>query len=153
MVRKRIIKVISFVFAIWYLLCVVGFGVHTCGHSGKSFVSSLVLGYTFGNDLCSDMKCHEAGCSHHGDMSHDGFDEACADDVFVLSLPGVERSEDEYHSHSHCSCICGHCPALADSRLSVAIYSPEAMDIPVPDLSFKESVFSDIFSAYSIWRI
>lgn len=150
MVQKRIIKVVSFALAIWYLLCVVGFDVHTCCHSGKSFVSSLVVGVT-----CDDIHpesgcCHDSCCGHHGLAGR----KCCTDDIRILSLTGDSRVEgDTHHHHHHCDCLCGHCPVLADISVRYSLSEDQGMPSALPDLPFRAGFPDNIQSVFSVWRI
>lgn len=148
--QKGIIKVTSSVLAIWYLLCVVGFDVHTCNHSGKSVVASLVAGIS-----CEDMhpECCSDSCRtlHEHDIADKP---CCTDDIRVLALTGGDREESESHWHHHdCGCSCGHCPILADIPVVSDICAVVQQDVAFPDLCHRHIFSDNIFSVFSVWRI
>lgn len=148
--QKRVIKVVSFALAIWYLLCVVGFDVHTCRHSGKSFVLSLVVGVA-----CDDIH-PESGCSHDLCCGHSSLagTKCCTDDIKILSLTGDSRiGGSAHHHHCHCSCLCGHCPVFADMPVSCNLPEDAGVLLKFPAWPSNAYFQDNILSVFSIWRI
>lgn len=155
MTGKKFIKFISLLFAMWYLMCIVGFDVHTCGHSGKNFVSSLLLqinaGSTNGNDLC-----HLAGCCKEGNCiccGQDGISSRCSDNYFTLSAPAISRSDDEQHIF-HTSCPGCHFHYPAEVPILFRLFPFDGPISPLQgDTLFKWPDFKDVQSVFSVWRI
>lgn len=149
MLRSGLIRAFSAVLAIWYIFCVVGFDVHTCNHSGRSFVASLVAGSS-----CEDI---HPGCAcdcwkhHHGPADSSLSDDmCCTNDIMVLALTGLDRTDESHHQHSHCSCICGHCPVLADVPCVGSVFRQcRSLTLPHDSRLF----LPDILDSFSVLRI
>ena len=156
MTGKKFIKFISLLFAMWYLLCIVGFDVHTCGHSGKNFVSSLLmqidLDSTSGDNLCSRSGCCKDGnCVCSG---QDGISSRCSDNYFTLSAPAISRSDDEQHAfHTSCSGCHFHYPA--EALILFRLFSSDSLISPFLQghTLFRWPDIKDIQSVFSVWRI
>lgn len=144
MLRNGIIKVVSLVLAIWYLLCVLGFNVHFCNVSGESVVESLVSGPVQGD-------VHR-GCPHdmqpgHHDRELSG-KACCTDNIKVLSLTGREEDDND-----GCGPVCGHFLAYVTID---GIYHQDASAVLLrraQDCSIIPDIPDNIFSLFSVWRI
>lgn len=152
MSKERIIRTFAAFFAVWYLICVVGFDIHTCRHSGESSVVSLVTGIS-----CADIHPgHCGGCcgGTHQDACHNpdciSGQECCSNDIMFLDVTGLSGTEKEHHHHHFCSCLCGYCPTLADA--SVGILSDSSADIPEPAPD-ERSRYRDILLHCSVLRV
>lgn len=70
--KNRALKISAFFLVVWYCFSIIGFGVHTCRASGRSFVTT-VLGGLSCEDIhpehrCTEVHCikgHQLCCSHH----------------------------------------------------------------------------------------
>lgn len=146
MKNRNIIKFLSFAMIVWYVLCVMGFDIHTCRHSGKTYMVSLVAA-TECADIHPDMQCnvHSADC-HCDDVCKDG---CCSDDIKVLSLTGTERNQDSTVTDVlQCSqaCFLPHDEASAEAFFYGNFYY-RYQDLLIPDS------LPDILASYSIFRI
>ena len=105
-----IIKVLAVVMTVWYSMSIIGFDVHTCSGSGRSFVSTFIEGLTceeiHPEHSCSHASCchaeHETHscCNHHHHHHHDkelafAASSCCSDDYQVLQLTGIVPSDDQ----------------------------------------------------------
>lgn len=141
---KRVMRIVSPLLAIWYLLCVVGFDVHKCLYSGERFVSSLAAGLPGENihpecDHDAWSACHSHGISGRA---------CCVDDINVLVLTGANDDDDLFRC-----CAAVDCPVLSyiepdavgiarenAHRIQYSCYAPHIMS-------------GGIFSLFSVWRI
>ena len=159
--KNVLIKVAAVLLVVWYSMSIIGFDVHTCSGSGRTFVASFIEGLTC-EDIHPEHNC--CGHSHHDeDCATDHSDcifcdgtafrtkSCCSNDYQVLALTGTVSADDHRH---YDECSCGHCPCVE---------FPSDM-IPQPDHSmFLLSYFhkpdsglpaaGDRQAALSIWRI
>ncbi len=119
--KKVIIKVFAAILLVWYSMSIIGFDVHTCSGSGRSFVVTFIEGLTCEDihpeHVCDASACcaenHEGCCSHHDDapVFHDGVcvsaKSCCSSDYQVLAITGAVPQNDHDHFDE---CSCGHCP-------------------------------------------
>lgn len=148
-------KVAALLLLVWYCMSIIGFGVHTCDGSGKSFVVSFVEGFSC-EDIHPEHHCTKDSCCQH---SHNCCNEedimclksksCCSSDYQVLSLTGTLSDEKSgldylnssvyYHCiHSGVSVMDIHCPHHICHTLS-------------PDRSPGRIL--DIQSVLRVWRI
>lgn len=123
-VRKgKIIGGAAFVLMLWYCFSVIGFDVHSCAHTGKSYVSTFLQGYTC-SDIHPEHHCDES-CCHASDrhkthscelvcalLVDETAGHCCVNSIKVLSLTGMP-DDDEHHHYDECHC--GHCPCIAEA--------------------------------------
>lgn len=168
--KEIVKKYCSALLVLWYCVSVIGFDVHTCNGTGRSFLASFVSGMSCTDihpwhhcgapDSCcpghavdcrhSCCCCAEAvaSCRETDDLviaSH-----CCSDHYQVLAVTGMQQ--EDAHRH-YDECHCGHCPCLADSYVSL----PEAVARPCrlvrPVSGFGELFRPDILTSYGVWRI
>lgn len=159
-VKRNIhIKLLSAMVALWYVLCVSGFDVHTCRHTGDSVVRLLAEGIE-----CSDVhpQDHSHSCTHscHKDCAEeDGctgevFEDegsCCFNEISVLAVPGISARENDHQHHHHSACLCGHCPLAEVVEMALPdIYRGfvRPVRIPVPS-----DPVGAMLSKTCIWRI
>ena len=152
---KNVLTSISAVLlVVWYSLSVIGFDVHTCSGSGKTYIATFVSGFT-----CADIHPEHAnaGCrccdSHKEDTSSSRLDRkpCCADDYQVILLTGVRVSQQDDKSCDSSLTILQHdCDNWADNSYPTvflaglrAFYKPRSGDL-MP---------RKIREVYNIWRI
>ena len=105
--RKVAYKICAVVLLVWYCLSIVGFDIHTCRASQRSFVTTFVTGTTC-KDIHPEYHCP---CAHHSSeedydcCGHQSSGESltssscCTDDFKVLPLTGfIPASEDDSSS-------------------------------------------------------
>lgn len=106
--KSLIIRVFAALLVVWYLVGVIGFGVHTCSASGRSFVVSFMEGTACADihseymcspssccshDHCEDSCCRHAEDRHHGQSSLSA-NPCCTNDYQMLELTGTVVSDD-----------------------------------------------------------
>ncbi len=123
--KNVIIKILAVLLTVWYSMSIIGFDVHTCSGSGRSFVVTFVKGLTC-EDVHPDHECNKASCcadKHHEYCSCDSPvhshgsvsvnpESCCSSDYQVLALTGTVSHND--HSH-YDECACGNCPCIGFS--------------------------------------
>ncbi len=114
--KNVIIKTLAVMLTVWYSMSVIGFDVHTCSDSGRSFVVTFIEGMTCGeihpDDSCDAASCHgnheSCGCHHTEGFSFRA-KSCCSNDYQALALTGTVTAQ----SHDHFDeCGCGHCPCV-----------------------------------------
>ncbi len=120
--RNLIVKTFAALLLVWYSMSIIGFDVHTCNGSGRSFVVTFIEGLTC-EDIHPDHHCSASACcsekhgrcSHHEDApaSHDCASimakSCCSSDYQVLTLTGAVSQNDHEHFDE---CSCGNCPCV-----------------------------------------
>ena len=148
-------KVVALLLIVWYSMSVIGFGVHTCSGSGKSFVVTFVEGFAC-EDVHPEHHCSKGSCcshSHNAQHDSDGVclksKSCCSSDYQVLSLTGV--MSDDKNGADHLSVpVC----YVAASCLSfnTASYNDLQMSSHQPS-GFSPGRMPDVQSVLSVWRI
>lgn len=173
--RKVFIKMTSVLMTIWYCLSIIGFDVHTCSGSGRTFVTTFIEGLACEDihpeHVCNPESCcpdsHEHSCCSHsrhdGDCTADHSDcifcdgtafrakSCCSNDYQVLALTGTVSADDHRH---HDECTCGHCPCVdfpSDMMLQPDRPSLLLSYIHKPDSGLPTA--GDRQAALNIWRI
>lgn len=111
--KAGIIRLSAFFLLLWYSFSVIGFNVHTCNASGRSFVATFVTGLS-----CSDIHpghvCEKGMCGagHARECCHDHdcgpafrLPDCCSNDHVALVITGCSSSEDHHESG-----LCGYLP-------------------------------------------
>lgn len=154
-------KMCAMLLMLWYCISIIGFDVHTCSESGRSFVATFLNGMTCEDihpeHLHDEFCCHETPehscCGHHHGsdvcLSVD-IRSCCSDDYQVLLLTG-ERMDDDHRNYDECGCWHCFCPESVTMVQLPAV--PDIVPLKyhggVPDLI----VYKDFQSSLSIWRI
>ncbi len=126
--KTVIIKILAILLTVWYSMSIIGFDVHTCSGSGRSFVVTFVEGLTC-EDIHPEHSCdrtsccthsHDNCCSGHAEncpepVSGSGMTIAakscCSNDYQVLTLTGTVVSNNHEHFDECACCLCP-CTAL-----------------------------------------
>ncbi len=125
-----IIKILAIMLTVWYSMSIVGFDIHTCSGSGRSFVVTFIKGLTC-EDVHPEHSCNKASCcggSHSADLCSDCHSDhsdcpfcdgmsvkaksCCSNDYQSLDLTGIPVSQDHEHFDE---CVCGFCPCIGFS--------------------------------------
>lgn len=161
MMRNVAMKICAVALAVWYLVSIIGFGVHTCMGSDRSFVTTFASGISC-EDIhpeqhCADSHhCHGEGechdCGHRQKAGEVSFDAqpCCSDDFVVLTITGTAPSSE----NDLCECHCGHFPFVAELSSAINNLSAESeinIIFPLPDSGLI--VPGDVQSVLGIWRI
>ena len=138
--KGLITKVFAALLVGWYLMGIIGFGVHTCSGSGKSFVVAFYEEMTCEEIHPEHGRMHDC-CAHHHDTQSEPADhgdchfcdgvsfsakDCCSNDYRALDLAGAifqddSRSSDEQSLH-HTSCFCAMtCDAVIHTPLNKII--------------------------------
>ena len=154
-----VIRMLSALIAIWYCVSIIGFDVHTCSGSGRSFVTTFVNGMEC-QDIHPGYGCNEHACSGHCCSGHEADEyeseteissSCCTDDVQVLLLTGCRT--DEGQNDDRLSFFSGmFLPMVLSNEVPV---SQQAF-FSYPDISphdFGRHLPDDIQSVFGIWRI
>lgn len=158
-------KIIAVLLVVWYSMSIIGFDVHTCSGSGRSFVVTFVEGLTCEeihpehrcdkSACCADAHgcCQSHGCTHSDSeaVSQISARSCCSSDYQVLALTGTSLDDKDNERNV---CNCGHCP------------SPLLISVEMPDniLASGRIFFSKVSgpgvemrpdgqSLFSVWRI
>ncbi len=160
MVKNVIIKILAVLLTVWYSMSIIGFDVHTCSGTGRSFVVTFVKGLTCEDihpeHTCDKASCcpnsHESRCCSH---AHDGCSikskSCCSNDYQVLAITGTVSHNDHEH---YDDCCCGFCPCTGFPVSEVpALYHVDNLFayIPAPDSGVLSACERQ--AALRIWRI
>ena len=145
------VKISALALVLWYMISIIGFGVHTCGASQRSFLTSFVTGMT-----CEDVHSSESHdcdgdhcCSHHHEDEADCED--CEDEYMNLEVTGTPQTL-EHEIHVECQVI----PVLYDVPMIADISTPSLNQEILRIMSLPDSgliASGDVQSVLGIWRI
>ena len=103
--KDRILRFSALLLVLWYCFSVIGFGVHTCNASGKSFIATFVGGLS-----CEDIHPENDCCCHHHASEkqepaccgtsaqlpeYSTEDCCCSNDYHVLTITGNSIEDDK----------------------------------------------------------
>ena len=136
---------------IWYSLSVIGFDVHTCSGSGRTYIATVASGFSC-EDIHPETHAH-TGCrcchSHESETAQLDTTPCCSDDFQVIALTGVRDSHEQDdclgRTPAQSVCIPTHPVHISDVSVSGlrAFFKPRSGDI-LP---------RDVMVSYNIWRI
>lgn len=163
--KGLITKVFAALLVGWYLMGVIGFGVHTCSGSGKSFVVAFYEEMTCEeihpehghvHDCCAHHHHAQSETADHGDCHFcDGMSisakSCCSNDYMVLDVAGAifqddSRSNDEQpllHASGICEMTCDAVIHASLNRIIKYIHEPES----------GQELLRDRQAVLSTWRI
>lgn len=173
-------KICAVLLVVWYCMSIIGFDVHTCKGTGRTFVATFAEGLTCADihpehhcapgqcgaahasecchsDCCSHSEkscCHSASedsCSGHEGESELTSASCCSDSYQSIILTGFRADDDHRH---YDECHCGNCPCLIQDYLcSLADrgFAASHMSFYLPDIG--NVVPCDPQVAFSVWRI
>lgn len=149
--RSMSMKISALALVLWYVICIIGFGVHTCGASQRSFLTSFVTGMTCEEVHSSDSHDCEGDhcCSHAHEDEEDCED--CEDEYMNLEVTGTpQSSENDINVECQTIPVLYGVPAVAD--ICAPLLNLEILRImSLPDSGLIAS--GDIQSVLGIWRI
>ena len=100
--KDRILSLCTMLLIVWYCFSIIGFNVHTCNASGRSFIATFISGLD-----CSDIHpehhhdhaccCHHSDacdCHHHDQCTIKSAD-CCSDDHMSLDITGTVFSDEQ----------------------------------------------------------
>lgn len=144
--KNHWIKIVSALLMTWYCVSIIGFGIHTCSGSGRSYVAVFLTELS-----CEDIH-PEHDCGHsHCCSSGIGKASCCTNDFHVLSLTGTVGHEDGFNPHTYAQ---DHLICLnTDLEMSGCGFMQTARRhiFKIPDSGTP--VHSDVQSLLNIWRI
>lgn len=159
--KSVFIKVVAVLLTVWYSMSIIGFDVHTCSGSGRTFVASFIEGLTC-EDIHPEHNC--CGHSHHdGDCATDHSEcifcdgtafkakSCCSNDYQVLALTGTISADDHRHYDEY---SCGYCPCMDIPSVMMShpsLSSSLLSYIHRPDSGLFAAC--DAQAALNIWRI
>ena len=103
--KDRILRFGALLLVLWYCFSVIGFGVHTCKASGRSFIATFVSGLSCeeihpAHDCCCHQyasdKYESACCSMDDHLpEYSAEDCCCSNDYHVLTITGNAIEDDK----------------------------------------------------------
>ncbi len=166
--KNVIIKILAILLAIWYSMSIIGFDVHTCSGSGRSFVVTFIEGLTC-EDIHPEHSCDKASCCEHsndvccsghaadcaeptfGDGTTIAAKSCCSNDYQVLTLTGTIASNDHEHFDE---CACGLCPCTDLPVYYMAgLCHEDNLIIYVPSPGSGAESACERQAALRVWRI
>ncbi len=108
-------KITALLLLVWYSMSIIGFDIHTCSGSGKSFVVTFVEGLEC-EDIHPEHHCTKGSCCSHQHSCCDASSHinvtaksCCSSDYQVLSLTGTVSDEkiglEDQSNYLYCTCI------------------------------------------------
>lgn len=104
--KNLLTKCAAVVLVLWYSLSVIGFDVHTCSGSGKTFIATIISG-TGCDDIHPEHNAPSCKCCQKATAQLEDYDDCdlrtkpcCTDDWQAIALTGVRVNKDETSSES-----------------------------------------------------
>lgn len=88
--KGLITKVFAALLVGWYVMSIIGFGVHTCQDSGKSFVVAFYEGATC-EEIHPEHHCEPASCC--GTANHDAHEHSCCGHHHAASAETADHED------------------------------------------------------------
>ncbi len=158
--KNVILKIFAILLTVWYSMSIIGFNVHTCSGSGRSFVVTFIDGVTC-EDIHPDHVCSKVSCcsdryhDHCACGGHDGVSfgpqSCCSSDYQVLALTGTLSQNDHEHFDE---CACGSCPCVGFAVCGAPLLPDEynfIAYIHAPDPGVASACERQ--ASLSVWRI
>ena len=153
MVKTVLIRIAALLVLIWYSLGIIGFDVHTCDISGRSFIAVFVEGTTC-QDIHPEHGCchdhHECSCCHDEEDAFclDTQDKCCTDEYQMLSVTGTfsdyTRDFALYGNLAfRCSAFCGYEAQVHGMKMKSGLIMRPGSGQMLPDVQ----------TVLSVWRI
>ncbi len=156
--KNVIIKTLAVLLTVWYSMSVIGFDVHTCSDSGRSFIVTFLEGTACNeihpDDSCDTSECHgnheSCGCSHAEGL-YISAKSCCSNDYQALALTGTVISQGHDHFDE---CGCGHCPCTG-----FAVCETTSADLEYKTTAYIQDPESGVRTACErqaslrVWRI
>lgn len=152
--KKILIKVAAVMALVWYSLGIIGFDVHTCNASGRSFIATFVEGISC-EDIHPGHGCghehHDCTCGHHHSeetvVSYP--QHCCTDDYQALAITG--STSDPSRESGDLISLCFHCNAdYIFAPAPKASVSLERVSLWL-DSRFRISCSQALLSVWRIW--
>ena len=166
-------KIYALLLVIWYCMSIIGFDVHTCKGSGRTFVATFAEGMTcadihpehhcekscHGHSSCCHHEstgCHNSAscCNHTSDCSHgESFStqDCCSDSYQSILLTGF-RAEDDHRHYDECHC--GNCPCIIPEFLNTLAYKDIKSCHKFLNITeWRDVGLCDPQVAFGVWRI
>lgn len=159
--KKVCTKIFAALLVVWYLVGIIGFDMHTCNGSGRSFVVAFFEGMSC-EDIHPEHVCDEASCCavehetcccdhHHDSECSVSSKSCCSNDYLSLELAGTISQDDHRH---YDECACGNCPC--------AVLHSAGTDLFAGNLTVKSYIWQlgsgvpvacDMQAVFGVWRI
>ena len=157
--KDIVMKISALLLALWYCISIVGFGLHVCRGTDRTYVSSFIEG-TSCHDIhpehnCGKGNCNKGNCkSGHLHAHEEGTciesESCCTDEYKVLSVTCEFPDNGNRH---HVKCLTSFIPYICNPNDLLCCQSMRLRSIDVSGLLRSIIVFADIQSAFSVWRI
>lgn len=164
-----VMKICAVFLAVWYCMSIIGFHVHTCKETGRTYVATFAEGLTCA-DIHPEYHCHASHChsSQDHECCHHGHDccgihsethqdacvdaqDCCTDSYQAITISGFRADEDHRHLDER---HCGWCPCLlADAMSHTFLQHRHSVILKsmIPDS--RDIVPCDPQVTFNIWRI
>ncbi len=158
--KKVIIKILAVLLTVWYSMSIIGFDVHTCNGSGRSFVVTFFDGLTcediHPDHVCAKASCcsdsHESCCPKHYEEDCFKTKSCCSSDYQVLVLTGTVNSGNDHEHFDECGC--GRCPCVGFSVCEIpAVEYGNISSAHVIDSGSGVGTACERQAALRVWRI
>ena len=158
MKRNVLIRVSAIFVLIWYSLGIIGFNVHTCSASERSFIVSFLEDMScesiHPSDHCGAEQTCCCCCSHHTSEHHSDSDESidepeCCTDEYQVITSMTDRVDDS--KRFQFSDLKSHCLILSDPADAMSAHHNHGPLSVCPSTSSHDS--RGIRVLCNVWRI
>lgn len=177
--KDRILRISSMLLVLWYCFSVIGFDVHTCRASGRSFVATVLNGLSC-EDIHPDHVCRTGhcadvshsccnyennSCENHGhqccneaensccESPEEGLclepQSCCSNDYQALTLTGYASDDNNRHHDGHNPALLVFCPDLP----AFSNHAAPSVRLHKNSSLYRPGAGGDVQSLLNIWRI
>ena len=154
--KSLITKMFAALLVVWYLVGIIGFGVHTCNGSGKSFIVSFAEGLSC-EDVHPEHHCSKGSCCTHLQKCCDSgatslsSKPCCSSEYQVLALTGTLSTE-KNADDGQISFIFHHFVYADMSDCKAVLSSPQSISHRISACSCPGAI-PDRQAVLNVWRI
>ena len=159
-------RIFAFMLVVWYCLSIIGFGVHTCSESNRSFLTNFISGVSCEDihpaDVCKASCCsankHKNCCSHHSSDKEDKkipvgdvnitAKTCCSNDYQQIELTG--SGQVSVSEQSVCPVALVALCAVSSSEYNSVSFSKMIQARTLPD---RDLYMGELRPLLSVWRI
>ena len=155
--RNMFMKISAMLLVVWYSVSIIGFAVHTCSGSGRTFVATVLTGLSC-DDIHPEHHCSHSHCCSESDACCGNEDAqtvkkpaCCTNDFHVLLLTGTSSEDGQRHFDEDASAgqIAYALPCVETFAFLSEEISHKVIHIPDSGVFVPENVQS----FFGIWRI
>ena len=155
---------------VWYCMSIIGFDVHTCMSSGRTFIAAFTETLACADIHPESHSCGESCCNEHHDtpsfccsesredtaslnrgLESIGTRSCCSNEYQVIQLSGCRTTGESDDKYSFSKVLCPCIVDLPVRYIALAKYSAKNIEVLEPDSGLIMP--DDVCVVFGVWRI